>query len=433
MYYTKEGEKFRILSLDGGGIRGVLSARLLQEVEIIVQETTGQKLHEYFHLVAGTSTGSILAAGIACQKNARDMIDLYKEQGNNIFLQGVRDQRKWRWLGRAIGANALYPHKDKNWGFANVFKKILLKPGNDYYGLANVLTRALRNPVTKKPAIIADEEIEKQIQLLILAYDVKSRNTTWFSNDDLEGWCCKKNIPLWQICTASASAPTFFPPYQISYWDEEQKEQKKLTHIDGGVAANNPALAAVSHALSMTTTGDRKKPCKLEDIAVLSIGTGKTTSSYTYDDVKKWGLFDWVRKIPDIFMDPNAENTENICRRMFLGVSHKNYLRLGFDLNIQDQDKKDEIRQLYKKCLEKNIGKSNISEEIDDPEICEELIEAAQCYLDVGQVKYGYEGPNFSMSANQDQARIQVKQAIRQFIDLHKDKTKDEKKESEKE
>lgn len=91
---------FKILSIDGGGIRGVLSATILKEIEATLQAKNKPKLHKYFDLIAGTSTGSILAAGIACQLDAETLINLYKEFGRDIFLESVRQQRKWRWLSR---------------------------------------------------------------------------------------------------------------------------------------------------------------------------------------------------------------------------------------------------------------------------------------------------------------------------------------------
>lgn len=76
---------FKILSLDGGGIRGVITARILQEVERQIQQQQGKSLHEYFDLIAGTSTGSILTAGIAAKKNSSELVQLYQEQGKQIF------------------------------------------------------------------------------------------------------------------------------------------------------------------------------------------------------------------------------------------------------------------------------------------------------------------------------------------------------------
>lgn len=189
---------FKILSLDGGGIRGVLSAKILEQIETTL-EKKGKKLHEYFDLIAGTSTGSILAAGIVCKMNAQELINVYQEEGENIFLKGVRRQRNWLGLRltQLLGGQALYPHERGD------------------QGLAQVLKRKLIDKESEKPLTIADI---KETQLLILAYDVLSRNTTWFANDDPSEWFYKNNIELWKICTASASAPTFFPPYELPFY-----------------------------------------------------------------------------------------------------------------------------------------------------------------------------------------------------------------------
>jgi uncharacterized protein len=374
---------FKILSLDGGGIRGVLSATILKEIETTLKEKKGQKLHEYFDLIAGTSTGSILAAGIACQKDAQELINVYLEQGQDIFLESVRRQRKWRWLSQIMGTSVLYPHERGEQGLAQVLKRNLIHEG--------------------KCPTIADI---KQPNLLILAYDVLSRNTTWFANDDPEEWYYKNKTELWKICTASASAPTFFPPYELPYNSEES-----LPHIDGGVAANNPELAAIAHALSMTRSDQGKS--NIDEIAVLSIGTGRTTCPYTYSQIKKWGLLDWAKNIPNIFLDPSAENSNYISRRIFNSIGSQNYLRLDFDLNERFEKKQpDRLRKLLNKPYNKYILKKDdknykyISEEMDNPEKCQELIEAAQCYLEYGEVQI------------KDQ-KIKVRSAIQQFIESH--------------
>lgn len=276
---------YKILSLDGGGMRGVISAQILKEIE----ETVGQPLHEYFDLIAGTSTGSILAAGIACGMSADDLIDFYQTEGKNIFLKSVRRQRKFRLIPQffgnikflknipILGKNPLYPHKKgKDKGLANILEKKLELRNNE-------------GKVVNDFPTMADI---KKTQLLILAYDVLFRNTTWFANDDSTEWWYDKT-KLWEICTASASAPTFFPPYPLKRLNKENKKEL-IPHIDGGVSANNPTVAAIAHALCME---DDKKPKKIEDIAVLSIGTGQTTHPYTYKQIKNWGLLNWVEKI----------------------------------------------------------------------------------------------------------------------------------------
>jgi patatin-like phospholipase/acyl hydrolase len=353
---------FKILSLDGGGIRGVLSARLLQQVETVLQEKKGQKLHEYFDLVSGTSTGSILTAGIACQMSAQEMIDIYLKEGNNIFLESIRKQRDWRKLSQAIGSGVLYPHEQGEQGLAKILQKKLVHPelGKD------AKIGQITNP-----------------NILIPAYDVYSRNTTWFNNSDPTAWY--SNLEIWKICTASASAPTFFPPYELPY-----NADQKLPHIDGGVSTNNPTLSAIAHALFT----QKQKGLKLSDITVLSIGTGNTTRAYKYEDIKKWGQLGWAEHLPDMFMSPAAQNSEAICYHI-LESAERDYLRLDFDLNLQlkGDTQPGRLRELLDKPYNKYVAEvkqkyDKVSEDIDNPDNCPQLIEAAECYLECGQAYY---------------------------------------------
>jgi len=332
----------------------------------------------------------MLAAGIACQKTADQLIELYQENGKNIFLESVRGKRKWRLFSQLFGSHVLYPHEDGDQGLAQILKKELI-----------------HEKLNKSPTI---GDI-KHPYLLILAYDVLSRNTTWFANDDSSEWYYE--IPLWEICTASASAPTFFPPYQLPYYRPEQI----LPHIDGGVAANNPTLAAIAHALSMTMADGKKNELKLEDIAVLSIGTGATTRPYTYSEIKKWGLLGWVKNLPNIFLNPGAENSAYIARRILQKVGSQNYLRLDFDLNkrFEGEHKKGELRKKLDKpyneyIFEESKQYQEISEDIDDPTTCNALIKATQCYIKHGKVQWNVNGNN---------SNITVIEAIEKFIELH--------------
>lgn len=376
---------FKILSLDGGGIRGVLSATILKEVEKTLIEKTGKKLHEYFDLVTGTSTGSILAAGIASGMSASELLELYEKEGENIFPKCVRWQRKWRLLGQLLGNHVLYPHEYGN------------------QGLTNVLKRRLPNKESGEPLTIQDI---KETQLLIPAYDVYSRNTTWFNNSSPTAWY--SNLELWKICTASSSAPTFFPPYELPY-----NAEQSLPHIDGGVSANNPALMAIAHALQIER--QNKSNFNLNDIAVFSIGTGNTTCPYTYKEVKGWGQLGWAGHLPDMFMSPATQNSEQICYQI-LGSVKQNYLRLDFDLNerLKGETKPGLLRKTltkrdkpYNKYIAEQINEyQEVSEEIDNPDNCPELIKAAQCYLECGKVYY-------------EEEKVPVRSAIQRFIDLH--------------
>ena len=213
------------------------------------------------------------------------------------------------------------------------------------------------------------------------------------------------NMDLWKICTASASAPTFFPPYELPY---HGSESQKLPHIDGGVSANNPALMAIAHAVLI----EKKNKLKASDIAVLSIGTGNTTKPYKYEKIKKWGYAGWGFNLADMFMSPASQISEAICEQILESVGG-DILRLNFDINNHFQGEKQPGRKrpLLDKPYNKYIFKQKneykkVSDEIDNPENCQELIEAAECYLDCGEAYY-------------KQANVRVREAIQQFIGEH--------------
>ena len=387
--------KFKILSLDGGGMRGVLSATILTKVEEILKTEKGLALHEYFDLVAGTSTGSILAAGVALKKKASYMIEIYKDYGDEIFPKAIRNKRHW--VGFKQLGIFLYPHEygDKGQkGLTNVLK--------------NKLTLKQEDGSEKCPVISA---IDKPI-LVVFAYDTLSRNTTFFvSNNPPERSRWYDNIELWEICTASSSAPTFFPPYALPYYGGPQR----LPHIDGGVSANNPALAAIAHAfLSSKNNLIEHTIENLSDIAVLSVGTGGTTKPFRYEDVEKLRNLGWAQNIPDMFLNPGSQITEAVCQQLMVsGGSNENYLRLNFDLNERfgGERKQGKLRSLLEKSeiynryiKEKTGEKQEISEDIDDPGRCQELIDAAKAYLECGTVAFG---------AQND---LEVESAIKQFI-----------------
>ena len=381
---------FRILSLEGGGIRGVLSARLLKQVEEILVRETGERLHEYFNLIAGTSTGSILAAGIACQKTSDELIKLYEDEGENIFPKSIRKQRNFRWLSRLlgwhIGGNVLYPHK----------------------GLAQVLESQLKDPKLGRCPTLSEIETPN---LLILAYDVYSRNTTWFANNPDSGYKqWYDDLQLWEVCTASASAPTFFPPYKLPF---NRAHDEWLPHIDGGVSANSPELAALAHALLI----NKDKPgFSIKDISILSIGTGKTTKSFGYEEIKNWGLANWITNLPHIFLDPSTEVSVATSRQIMNSINDQRYLRLNFNLNERVEGKRRDGR-LRKHCapynkyiLASDNERKELSEAIDDPSLSRDLVKAADCYLHYGKTSYG------------SKRDVPVLDAIEQFIKANGEK-----------
>jgi len=210
--------KFRILSCDGGGMRGVISAQIIKEVEDAIREeydNQNMKLNEYFDLIVGTSTGSIIAAYLAGGGTAAGLIRLYKEDGKNIFLSSVRKLRKAKFnLAKSsksskikvpnpallnlqtIGDSVLKSFRRKKYPIGvqgdkyspDFWENLLLgmplyphKSGSK--GLAKVLERKLANKQGNSMTM-SDIKNLNRAGLLIPAYDIYSRNTTWFASDD---------------------------------------------------------------------------------------------------------------------------------------------------------------------------------------------------------------------------------------------------------
>ncbi len=365
---------FKILSLDGGGIRGIVSVQMLQEVEREIKETYGLELHQYFDMIAGTSTGSIIAAGLAKGLNTTQLLELYQNNAEQIFP---------------------YPKTI----FGKAWRRIrnIFSPKYSHDGLEKALS---------EPKALGDVKICEITQplLLILAYDMRYRNTTFFTNfhPDL-GLRWYDGLPLKDICISSASAPTFFPPRELKPFDENKFGQWSFPHIDGGVCANNPSLAAISHALKVSrypqlSLEDKKKynleNLKLENISVLSIGTGRSANPYEYKKLKKWTALSWVARLVDVFMEPTGEINATICQNIIGGFESGHYLRLDFDLNERYEVLANEDHKTARTLIEKKEQRKNkylvetVNEEMDNstPKNIDTLIAAAKAYIDSGLI-----------------------------------------------
>jgi uncharacterized protein len=386
---------FKILALDGGGVRGIVSARILQQVEQEIRnQGKGNFLHEYFDLIAGTSTGSILTGGIAIGKNSDDLVQLYRDRGQDIFPIDRKERYK---------------------NFPSFIQPILdvFSPSRySHDGIISVLKDAYKSTRIK--------DIEKPI-ILILAYDTLYRNTTFFTNchPDLgDRWY--DDCYLWEICTASASAPTFFPPYKLEPVDKEKFGNWEFPHIDGGVSANNPALAALSLVLrinqsSISPTIKQKYKLdnlRLEDISILSIGTGQTGEPYQYEQISRWRGLDWVKNLTNIFMEPTSEIDSTICRQIMGGYDSKRYLRLQFDLNETFKPKPQETYKDPRIVLPPEDRKNRftgekVTEEIDNTnsDILQQLIDTTSAFIDRGRTYY-----------TRDDSGSLIKNAIASFI-----------------
>lgn len=287
-------KKFRILSIDGGGLRGMISAKVLIALENMLKAKIGSpkvRLSDCFDLIAGTSTGGILAAIYLCpsEKNphmakytAEDALDFYEEYGPLIFRR--RTLHSLISFGGLLGAK--YPA----------------------YPLEGILRKHFKN--------VRLSQLLKPC--LISAYDMTKRRAVFFNQA-----AARKNkavdFYLRDVVRATSAAPTFFPVKQIL-------SASTYTHalIDGGVFANNPSLCAYAEACKMGVCLDMSR------LYMLSVGNATNLTTYSYKDSAHWGLLNWAWPILDILMDGVAQTVDYQMETMFRGArSSRHYLRIA--------------------------------------------------------------------------------------------------------
>ena len=247
----------RLLSIDGGGLCGLIPAEALILIEKQLDEITGSQLPlcDRFDLIGGTSTGAILAAGLSLGLKAEQLRDFYRNFGKRIFSKVFFPIRFWH----------SYPSGPLEGHLKDVFGE------NTTLGSSKLRTQIL---IVSKNATLG---------------------TTWFFTNNRQGKYYNTNaaIPLWQIVRASSAAPTFFPPQKIKVPDD-LGQVHNYEFIDGGVSSyNNPSLQ-----LFLEATDPQYNfgwPTGTDKIVLLSLGTG--FSSITIDEGKASGfnLLDWAR------------------------------------------------------------------------------------------------------------------------------------------
>lgn len=269
--------KFRILSIDGGGIRGIVPALILMELEKQIEKVTKKRdiyISDYFDLITGNSTGGILACGLLATKDnkpmfkAKDILDLYLKQGKVIF------EKTW-----------FYKFRSK-FGLGNA------KFNKD--NIENILKETFGDATLKdfaKPGLIP-------------AYSLEDAKPYFFTNNKELG--DSNNFYIRDVARATSAAPTFFEPAFV-----KSLEGFSRSFIDGGMFANNPSLCAYAEA------GKIVPGITAKDMVVLSLGTGGVRFPYKYEDAKSWGLIGWALPVLNILLAANQDVVDYIMRKMF--------------------------------------------------------------------------------------------------------------------
>jgi patatin-like phospholipase/acyl hydrolase len=268
----------RVLSIDGGGIRGLIPALVLTEIE----ERSGKRIWELFDLIAGTSTGGILACALCAPDPlpAEQLVGLYEDEGPKIF-----DRSVWQRIRSAEG---------------------LLDEKYD----AAALDRALER-------FLSDKRLaETKPDLLIPAYNMGDPGPYFFKSRKAreEG----EDYALSEVARATSAAPTYFEPFQLS----------GEALVDGGVFATNPAMCAVAEVMRFQPTAD---------LLLLSLGTGQRTHKRSFDEIENWGLVEWAKPILDVVFDGVSDAVDYQLQHV---LDEGHYWRLQVELT-QASDEMD--------------------------------------------------------------------------------------------
>ncbi len=288
-------KSFKILSIDGGGMRGIVPLEILKFIE----NRYNKKIYELFDFIAGTSTGGLIACGLVVSDNnttpkfsLKELENIYLDRGHEIFPSPFGLIRIFRFI------RSLKNPKFKEEGLEKVLMDIL---GNKR------LTNCL------KP-------------ILIPTYDLYNNNALFFKSRHAN-LDANKNALLLDVCRATSAAPTYFPAYKFTF------NKQPTICIDGGIFMNNPSMGALAELYkhySDPTYNLTKSD--LENVKIVSLGTGNYTPEIARKKVENWGLLDWATQISDLMLQANNQvayyQAEQILR-------DQHFLRL--DIEIKEE------------------------------------------------------------------------------------------------
>jgi len=281
-----KNKKFKILSIDGGGIKGVFPALFLTLLEDELKNRSDGKtqIFHHFDLITGTSTGGIIAIALALGIPAKEIFQLYIDNARKIF-----GSKKSFFFGQI--RNSAHERK--------FLENLVRKKFND-----------------------ANNGIEPRLgdcktDVCIPIYDLIQGNPSVLKTKYHPAFERDYHIPAYQAAMATSAAPTYFDPYTSDYIDLNGTKKDFANKVDGGVMANNPTLVAVLEAIKAFKV-------EMSQLEILSLGTGykKFTDG---NSRKRWGLYYWMRKdkrqrLIDLFMQSQSQLVANYISLLYQGI-----------------------------------------------------------------------------------------------------------------
>ncbi|XP_030540076.1 patatin-like protein 2 [Rhodamnia argentea] len=358
------GKLITILSIDGGGIRGIIPGVILGFLESELQKLDGEdaRIADYFDVIAGTSTGGLIAAMLAApdKKNrplygGKDIKAFYLDHCPKIFPQ------------------PRCPSK-----IVNAVRMIKAVAGPKYRG------KYLHRLVKEK---LGDTRLHQTLtNVIIPTFDIKELQPTIFSSFQV-----KKNPSLdalvSDICIGTSAAPTYLPAHYFST-KNPNGSAREFNLIDGGVAANNPALVAVSEVTKEIINANSDfdlpdmKPTDYTRFLVLSLGTGSSKSEKKYSAKKasKWGVLGWLTNggstpLVDVYTQATADMVDIHLSTVFQSLKCENYLRIQDDTLTGDvasvdtatRENLENVVKVGEALLKKPLSRVNLDNGVFEP------------------------------------------------------------------
>ena len=292
----------RVLSIDGGGMKGILPGQVLVYLERQIKKRTKNseaKLADYFDFVAGTSTGGILTCTLLTpdengkpKYSAEEVVGFYSEKGEDVFKSTFRHK-----ISSLGGLN------DEKYS-AKGMEKVL----HDYFG---------------------DTQLKDLLKpCLITSYDIERRKAHFFRQHEAktDGY---NNFLVKDVARSTSAAPTYFEPALVQSFAKNE-----YALIDGGMFANNPSMCAYAEVRdSIVCPRDSTKKASAQDMLFVSIGTGDSEQPFLFKDAKDWGVTSWIKPIIDILMSGVSETVDYQLKKIFDATdSNGQYIRINMNL-----------------------------------------------------------------------------------------------------
>ncbi|KAL8154003.1 hypothetical protein V2J09_011763 [Rumex salicifolius] len=352
------GNLITILSIDGGGIRGIIPSIVIGFLETELQRLDGEdaRLADYFDVMAGTSTGGLMTMMLAAPDEnnrplyaAKDIKQFYLDEGPKIFQQR---------------------------SYAMSMLRVMEGPKHDGEHLRNIVIEKL-----------GDKKLDETLtNIVIPTFDIKRMRPTIFSSYEAKR-TPSLNAKLSDICIGTSAAPTYLPAHYFQTEAGHAGEIREFHLIDGGLAANNPSLVAMNEVCNEISCGSSDffpiKPTDYHRFLVLSLGTGshKEDGKYSAEQAASWGLLGWLTSggstpLVEAFMRGSSDMVDFHLNTVFKALhTEENYIRIQCDSLTEElvtvDDSSDEtlekLVRVGEELLKEQVTQVNLATGIYEP------------------------------------------------------------------